>query len=208
MYTFRSSFPQLLARSLSLALHPSVLPLYPLTLFFTATAFALFPWRMRLYLIGSVLLFGTVLPWTVFGVLRVREHLSGRRPTPRYARILPPALGTVCYLLCALALARVGQAVFLRKFVLAAACCGAICSLAALRRPISLHLTGMGSLVALLTVLNILGLPAAFRPLLVAVVMSGALASARLLLGRDDPWQLLAGGCCGFFVTSVVLLFL
>lgn len=197
-----------LSRSLSWALHPLVLPLYLAALLFSMTAFALFPWRLQLYLGGAVLLGGTVLPAAAVVVLRLRGRLKDLRLTDRRDRILPLAIGTLCYLLAALAVARVGQALFLRKFMLAAACCEAMCCLVSMRWRISLHLTGMGSVVALLVVLNVLGLPALFRPLLLAVVASGLLASARLTLGRHDLRQLAAGFCGGFALTLAALLFL
>lgn len=200
--------PMMLARSLSWALHPILLPLYLVAALFSMTVFALFPLRVQLYLGGSVLLFGTLLPALAVALLYRTGLLRDLRIGERRQRILPLAIGTLCYLLCVLAVSRVGEALFLRKFALAAACCEAMCCLVSLRWKISLHLTGIGSAVALLIVMNIIGIQLMFRPLLVAILAGGLLASARLYLGYHNPLQLLAGFCGGLTLTLFVLLFL
>ena len=199
--------PAILAQSLSWALHPIVLPLYLVAALFSMTSFALFPSGMRLYLCGSVLLFGTALPAFLIGLLYRTGRLKDLRIDERRQRILPLVIGTLCYLLCALLIARVGQALFLRKIVLAAGCCEAMCCLVTLRWKISLHLTGMGAAVALFAVMNIIGIRVMFRPLLIAILASGLLASARLYLGRHEPRPLLAGFCGGGAIMLLVLLF-
>ena len=197
-----------LAQSLSWALHPILLPLYLVAALFTLTPFALFAGPVQLYLGGSLVLFGTLLPAVSVGLLYRFGRLRDLRIDDRADRILPLAIGALCYLLCAWCLSRVGAAHFLRKLALAAACCEAMCGLVSLRWKISLHLTGMGATVALLVVMNLLGLRPMFRPLLVALVASGLLASARLYLGRHNPWQILAGFGGGLLLTLLILLFL
>mgnify|MGYP006896734914 FL=1 len=62
----------------------------------------------------------------------------------RRERLLPLLIGAVCYVLCALTLSKIPSAIFLRKFMVAAACCELLCFVVSLRWKISLHLTGMG----------------------------------------------------------------
>ena len=69
------------------------------------------------------------------------------------------------------------------QFMVAAACCELLCFVVSLRWKISLHLTGMGAVVALLVVMNVAGVGNMVFPLVVAVLAAGALASARLYLG-------------------------
>ena len=204
----RSNPLKTLAQSLSWALHPIVLPLYLVAALFSMTAFALFPLRAQLFFGGMLVLFGTVLPAVSVGLLYRFGRLKDLQLDDRADRILPLAIGAVCYLLCALLLSRMAAAYFLWKLSLAAACCEAMCGVVSLRWKISLHLTGMGAVVALLIVLNLLGLRPLFRPLLVAVLMSGLLASARLYLGRHQPQQIFAGFCGGLLLTLSILLFL
>lgn len=62
--------------------------------------------------------------------------------------------------------------------------------------------------MALLVVMNILGVGNMTVPLMVAIFLSGALASARLYLGCHNGRQVLAGFCGGFVVTVLAVLFL
>lgn len=196
-----------LAQALSWALHPFVLPLYLTLLLFSQTAFAFFTPSVKYYLAGSILLYGVLLPMLSIVVLRYRGWLPDWKITERRERIVPLMIGACCYMLCATTIGRIETAVFLRKFMVAAACCEMMCALVTTRWQISLHLTGMGAAVALLTVMNILAVPSMFVPLLWGIAAAGALASARLYLGRHTPLQLVAGFAGGFFITLTTLFF-
>ena len=126
----------------------------------------------------------------------------------RRERLLPLLIGTVCYVLCALTFAKIPSAIFLRKFMVAAACCEAMCFVVSLRWKISLHLTGMGAIVALLVVMNVVGVGNMLIPLAAAILCAGALASARLYLGCHNPRQVAAGFFGGFCVSLLAVLFL
>lgn len=195
------------AQSLSWALHPFVLPIYLLLLLFSQTAFAHFPAAVKYYLIGSVLLYGVVLPLFFVLVLRYRGRLTNLRIERREERILPLMIGAICYMLCAVTIGRIESAAFLRKFMVAAGCCELMCAIVSSRWKISLHLTGMGAAVALLVVMNLLALPRMLMPLLVTIAASGLLASARLYLGRHNPLQVAAGFLGGFLIALVALFF-
>ena len=196
-----------LAQALSWALHPLVLPLYLTLLIFSQTAFAFFTPSVKWYLAGSVVLYGVLLPLLSIVVLRYRGYLPDWKIAERKERIVPLMIGACCYMLCATTIGRVETAVFLRKFMVAAACCELMCAVVTTRWQISLHLTGMGAAVALLTVMNILAVPSMLVPLLWCIAAAGLLASARLYLGRHTPLQVAAGFVGGFLITLVALFF-
>lgn len=196
------------AQALSWALHPFVLPLYLVLLLFSQTAFALFTPAVKWYLAGSILLYGVLLPLFAICLLRYRGYLPDWKIGERRERILPLMIGACCYMLCAVTIGRIDSALFLRKFMVASACCEMMCAVVTTRWQISLHLTGMGAAVALLVVMNLLALPNMFPALLWSIAAAGALASARLYLGRHNPWQILAGFVGGFLITLVALFFL
>lgn len=197
-----------LARALSLALHPFLLPLYMvLTLLVARTAFSYYPAGIKVYLIWVVALFTLGIPLLALAVLRSLGRLKDYRIATRRERILPLAVGVVCCLLCAMTLAKIPSAFLLRRMMLAAAGCELLCLAVTFRWKISLHLTGMGAVVALLTVLSVAGIGDLLWALSLAVAASGALAAARLYLGSHNGMQVLAGFAGGFAVTILVLLF-
>lgn len=197
-----------LSDGLSWGLHPFLQPLYLMALLLTCTVFAGYPVLVRLYLLGVVVLYTMLIPLLALGVLRSLGRVSDFRIDNRNERIFPLLIGAVCYLLCALTLGRIESAAFIRKFMVAAACCEMMCLAVSLRWKISLHLTGMGALTAMLVVMNFIGVGNMFVPLIAVVVASGALAAARLYLGCHNGMQVFAGFCGGFVVATLAVLFL
>ena len=195
------------ADALSWALHPFLLPLYLVVVLLTYTPYASYPGNMKFYLVWVILLYGMFLPALCLGLLHAWGRVSDWRVDRRRERMWPLVVGAVCYLLCAVTLAKFPSAAFLRKFMVAAACCEARCLFVSFYLKISLHLTAMGAAVALMAVLNFVDPGCAVVPLLAAVLGAGALASARLYLGCHNGLQVAAGFCGGFAVAVLSLLF-
>ncbi|MEG1701206.1 MAG: hypothetical protein RRY33_07675 [Alistipes sp.] len=193
------------ATALSWALHPFLLPLYMMAVLLTLTAFANYPPNVKIYLLWVVVLYAMIIPILMLGVLRSLGRISDYRIDNRKERLLPLLVGVVCYVLCAMTIAKVPSAIFLRKFMLAAACCEAMCLVVSLYWKISLHLTALGAAVALLVVMNLVGVGDMLYPLIVTILAAGALASSRLYLGKHNPWQIVAGFSGGFVVTSLAM---
>lgn len=197
-----------ISHAVSWVLHPVFQPVYLMAVLLTMTLFARYPLPLKLYLVGVVILYAVIIPILAMGVLRSLGWISDYRIDQRRERIVPLLVGAVCYLLCALAVAKIPSAIFLRKLMVAAACCEVVSLTVSLYWKISLHMTGMGAVVALLVVMNIVGAGNMMLPMMVAVLCAGLLASARLYLGCHNAYQVLAGFCSGFVVTSVSMLFL
>ena len=197
-----------IANTLSWVLHPFLLPVYLMAVLLTMTTFALFSPGVKFYFLWVVALYAIIIPFLTLGILHSLGRISDFRIDNRRERLLPLLIGTVCYVLCALTFTKIPSAIFLRKFMLAAACCEAMCFVVSLRWKISLHLTGMGAIVALLVVMNIVGVGNMLLPLSVAILGAGALASARLYLGCHNPVQIFAGFFGGFGVAMLAVLFL
>lgn len=172
-----------LSNGISWALHPFLLPLYMIGVLLTLTVFAHYPSGVKIYLLWVVALYAIIIPLLALGVLRSLGRISDYRIDDRRERLLPLLVGAVCYVLCAITIAKIPSAIFLRKFMIAAACCEVMCLVVSLYWKISLHLTAMGAVVALLVVMNIAGVGDMMVPLMIAILCAGALASARLYLG-------------------------
>ena len=197
-----------LSNGISWVLHPFLLPLYLIVVLLTLTVFAHYPANVKFYLLWVVVLYAVIIPLLALGVLRSLGRISDFKVDNRRERLLPLLVGAVCYVLCAITIAKIPSAIFLRKFMIAAACCEVLCFVVSFYWKISLHLTGMGAVVALLVVMNVVGVGNMLVPLMVAILCAGALASARLYLGCHNGWQVLAGFCGGFAVSVLAVLFL
>ena len=197
-----------ISTGISWVLHPFLLPIYMMVLLLTMTTFAHYSPNVKFYLLWVVALYAVIIPVLSLGVLRSLGRISDYRVDDRRERMLPLLIGALCYILCAVTVAKIPSAVFLRKFMLAAACCELLCLGVSFYWKISLHLTGMGAVVALLVVMNVVGVGNMMVPLVAAVLCAGALASARLYLGCHNGRQVLAGFCGGFAVSVLAVLFL
>ena len=197
-----------IANTLSWVLHPFLQPIYLMVVLLTMTTFALYSTQVKFYLMWVVVLYAIIIPFLALAVLRSLGRIADFRVDNRRERWLPLLVGIVCYVLCAITFAKIPSAVFLRKFMVAAACCEAMCLVVSLWWKISLHLTGMGAVVALLVVMNIVGVGNMLIPLSVAILCAGALASARLYLGCHNGAQVLAGFLGGFVIALLAVLFL
>ena len=90
-------------------------------------------------------LYTAVIPLLSVGLLRSVGRISSLAIDDRRERILPLAIGIVCYLLCAATVARIPSAMIVRKFMLAGACCELFCLAVTFYWKISLHLAAQGS---------------------------------------------------------------
>lgn len=134
-----------LSNGISWVLHPFLLPLYLIVVLLTLTVFAHYPANVKFYLLWVVVLYAMIIPLLALGVLRSLGRISDFKVDNRRERLLPLLVGAVCYVLCAITIAKIPSAIFLRKFMIAAACCEVLCFVVSFYWKISLHLTAMGA---------------------------------------------------------------
>ncbi|MBR2501475.1 MAG: hypothetical protein IKB68_03220, partial [Rikenellaceae bacterium] len=73
---------------------------------------------------------------------------------------------------------------------------------------ISLHLICMGGVTAVFTLLSVAGAGQHFWALVATILLSGALASARLHLGAHNPSQIAVGYFGGLVVAMLAMIYL
>ena len=203
------SLPTRLSRAVSVVLHPLVMPLYVILLLVAGpTQLSYFPASVKFYLLWVTVLYTAVIPLLSVGLLRSVGRISSLAIDDRRERILPLAIGIVCYLLCAATVARIPSAMIVRKFMLAGACCELFCLAVTFYWKISLHLAAQGAAAALLVLLTFGNAGNLTGALAVAVLAAGALASARLWLGCHTIRQVAAGYAGGFIVATLAVLLL
>jgi len=128
-----------LSNGISWVLHPFLLPLYLIVVLLTLTVFAHYPANVKFYLLWVVVLYAMIIPLLALGVLRSLGRISDFKVDNRRERLLPLLVGAVCYVLCAITIAKIPSAIFLRKFMIAAACCEVLCFVVSFYWKISGH---------------------------------------------------------------------
>lgn len=198
-----------IAQGLSMALHPFLIPLYLLlVLFLSGSIYSYYPWSVKAYLVGVVLLFSWVVPGISILILRHFGLLDNLRITERRERIIPLLVGAISYLICALVFARIPSTLLIHKMMIGATGCCLFALITTLHWKVSLHLTCLGGATAAIAILGIASVGEMTLPLILAILSSGLLASARLYLGHHTGLQILVGYGCGFALMSLALLLL
>ena len=197
------------AKILSWVLHPFLIPIYVvLVLLFTDTIHSYYALRVKFYLVWSVALYTLVLPLLTLMVLKRLQRLRRWHLTKKQFIIISLLVGALCYLLCGITMMRAPSLAIFRKLAMAGLMCELFCLSVSSVSRISLHLTAMGATVALFVMLNVLGETSLFWVLLTSILLSGVLASARLLMGRNRSRQLLWAFVGGFLICVAAMMWL
>ena len=196
-----------LARSISLVFHPFLMPLYGVAiLLFGNTFMAYLPVRMKYYVLGVVALTTLIFPALSIALLKNLKVISGLSLESRRDRMWPLLVVCIGYMLCAWMLSGYAAIGLLHRVIYAAVVSILICFAVNLRWKISLHMTAMGAIVAMLFCVTLRNYGALFTPLLISVASAGLLGAARLYLGYHSSWQILAGFGVGVLVMSLAVL--
>lgn len=197
---------QRLAKFLSYLLHPLFIPLY-YTIFlnwFTGSHF-LISLNIRLFSVITVLLFACVFPLAIIVVLKQYPFFKIKtwQMEDREERNVPYTLVAVGFFAAYRGLEALDFPIYqyLKIFLLASTMVIIIAVLVNLKWKISMHMIGMGGLTAAVFALFMFR-GDYFEFLLLLFLISGVLATARLLLSSHNLAQLFVGYLLGFSVVG------
>ncbi len=198
-----------LSRVLSYAMHPFLLPLYAVLLLFETRLIPVYVADgMKHYLLGLVVLNTLLIPAVAVGLMRLFRLIPDLSLSRRRDRIPVLFIVALCDGICGWLLKDVEGVFLLRKFVFAAMGCAIFAFGVNLHWQVSLHMTAAGGMVGVLMILLFGGFDLLSIPFCLTVLLSGALASARLYLGKHSPAQTAVGFFGGMVVSVAVMLFL
>ncbi|MCC7233138.1 MAG: hypothetical protein IT242_09360 [Bacteroidia bacterium] len=196
-----------LARLLSVVLHPVLMPAYVLYfLLHHSTYFAYTTSGAEKFDLYSIILLNTLfLPVLISYFLIQRGFIHSFEMERREERMVPfisNALLMVVayYLMRERMLPRVFQ-----LLVLGAAASVVIAVIINLKWKISIHMIGMGGIIGTFFGLSTFMLVDLRIPILVCILISGLLGTARLSLGAHRPFQIYSGFLVGFFCEYLIL---
>lgn len=185
------------AQFLSIVLHPLFMPVYTLAFVLWADPYLYLEPQSRLILLAMVTLMTVAFPITSALLLVRSGMLSGLRMPGRRERIAPYCMTLVYYGMTGFLLARTGLHHAVLSLMIGAALALLLTTLITLRWKISAHMTGVGGAVGALFALDSShGLQFAV-PLAIALLLAGALGTARLLTSDHTPAQVHAGFAVG-----------
>ncbi len=195
-----------LSRLLSLIFHPFVISTLVTTIvLFSSTGITIIPLRLKLYFIALVALNTLFIPLSVLLIMRYFGLITSLELPTRKERILPLMIVVSCYVLCAVLMPVSIVSYVISKFLFATIGCVIAAFIINIFWKVSLHLIAFGGLCAMLIYSFMYSYGVPVWMFLVALVLSGALASARLYLGFHNTAQVAVGYCIGFVISMLII---
>lgn len=190
------------AQTLSDVFSPLVIPTLGMILALWATPMRSVPDSHRLL---ATLLVGVItglLPLTAIAALIRTGRVADRALSDRRQRALPMAFAAACYAAAGIFVGSLGAPLWLRMFFYGAAAATVIALVITFWWKISAHTTAMGGLTGMMMWIAVTGLADINVMIMLStgILLAGALATARLVLRRHTPAQVLAGLALGFAV--------
>lgn len=185
---------------LSWVLVPLLMPVYGLMLAFGLSVLDVAPIGMRVSFILIVAGINFMLPMLFVILLKRLGVVEDLGLNGRKERLVPYVISIACFMATAWFMAVKGAPSWLWLFFAGGALAALVNLVINFRWKISAHAAGIAGVVALLVRIEKDGFsePELFSWLIVAIVLSGFLGSARVWLGRHTVWQVLAGYAVGF----------
>lgn len=185
---------------LSAILSPLLMPTYGVFLALWVSVLCYLPIGTRLAVLFVILGITCVLPMIVIAVLHNFKIIEDKRLNNRRERWLPYLATIFCYVAAGFYLIHVHSPMWLTCFFWGAGVACLVSMLITFKWKISAHMAGIGGILAFLFYLHFEGLEAfnLFWVICAMIVISGALGTARIFLGRHTFWQVIAGFANGY----------
>ncbi|MCM1451394.1 MAG: hypothetical protein NC102_03990 [Clostridium sp.] len=187
---------------------PLLVPTYACAIALWITRLSILPERTRFLLSLIVFMVTAVVPMAVIILMMRMGKVSDTAISDRKQRGIPFIVTALCYLGVFFFMNQIHAPHWLAMFFLGAFASTAVAMVINLFWKISAHGMVMGGLCALVLFIAYKGLGTVWMLpwITAAVLLAGAVGSARLYLGRHTPGQVYAGLVLGLVVVSLVVL--
>lgn len=191
---------------LSWVLVPLMMPVYGIMLVFSESLLSYTSFHTKVVFTLIVFAINVVLPMLLVLVLKKIGVVQDVGLNNRKERSIPYIITIIALLGTAVYVHYKGAPTWLTMFFVGGALAGVINFIVNFRWKISAHAAGIAGVVAMLLIILKEGVPqpGCYVWFIVMIILSGLLGSARVLLGRHTPMQVLCGYTVGFL--SVFLL--
>lgn len=204
--TVGERFADGVATFLSWALVPLLMPVYGVLLAFNMSILDFTPMSVKVIFTLVTLAFTVAVPALLVLLLKRMGIVKDVGLNGRKERLIPYIISIICLAGTGAFMWYKSAPMWLVMFFGGGAVAGIVNFIINFRWKISAHAAGVAGVVALMIRIIRDGFPqeGAFVWLLVSIVFSGLLGTARVWLGRHTVWQVLAGYAVGFL--SVILM--
>lgn len=197
-----------IAQILSYLFHPIFMPLVGFYIIFNSGIYESglsLEYKKYAYLVNS--LFTIFLPLALVSLLLYMKQIQTVQLNERRQRRMPLLLTSISLFSLYLVLHRVFPVPVIEGFSLAVFMVVLILLFITFRFKISLHLSALGGICGLILVISVFYHRDLFFFLSISLLISGLVASSRLLLKAHNLKEIFSGYFVGFFVTFLIVLY-
>ena len=199
-----------IARSLSFLFHPLLIPTYILLTLLNLDRMytVLLTWQLNLFIIGTVLVTTFIFPLLVIFIMYRIKLISSLYLPQRQERIFPLITIAIFYYLTFYLMKQLYLPVCFQIFLLGASVIAIISLITMFFFRISLHMTALGAASGLFLSMTVISGGAGLFLLIISVIISGMVGSARLKLNAHQPAEIYSGWLMGAVVICLTCLLL
>ncbi len=197
-----------IARVISIIFHPVLVPtLGVLLLLHSGFYFSMLTWEAKRFVLLVVFFSTCILPLLAVSVMAINPRFDINMPKST-DRIIPLLATSVFYYLGFVLLGRVNIFPVFKLFMLASVLVVILLLLISFKWKISNHMAALGGLAGVFFAFSFRkGLNPVYS-LLILILISGIVGTARLMLKKHSMWQVIAGYVLGFVILYSVVYFL
>jgi membrane-associated phospholipid phosphatase len=199
--------PQKIARIISIIFHPELIPtLGLLLLLHSGFYFSMLSWEAKRFILMVVFFTTAVLPMLSVAILALNPRFDISMDQKK-DRILPFLSASVFYYLGFLIMNKINAFPVFKIFMIASVLVIIVLMLISFKWEISSHMAAIGSIAGALFALSFRTGVNPVWAILLVVVVSGMVGTARLILDRHSLLQVVAGYFTGFSIMYAVIYF-
>ena len=186
-----------IARLLSLVFRPSLYPLVGHAILFAFTYLSLLPWDFKLWVLSAVYVFTVALPYALIFLTRKLNRWSRQDMYQQHRRYMVYCINIICYVSCIYVFSNLYLPSFMGVILIVSLMVQCVCALVNMWHKVSRHSAGTGLIIGALLAYSYIF---TFNPtwwLCVAILLSGAVMSSRMMLNNNTLGQVLSGTFIG-----------
>ena len=202
------------AKILSIIFSPLLVPTIAIAIALWGTMLVITPNSVKIHVVLMTLFITGAVPAIVIAILHYFKKVSDATISNPRERTIPFIVAVLCYMGEAFYLMKIHAPLWLCNFMISAMMAIIIIMIVNVFWKVSAHTCAMGGCVALVAWLisNNLALPPMFAVLLIAIIVTGMVGSARLVRRLHTLPQVIVGAVIGFvsvyFIPEIIKLFM
>ena len=195
-----------IAKIVSYIFHPVFMPILGILVIFNSGIYvAEVPFEFKRFVYAIVFLCTAVLPLTIIPALYFLNMVQKITIDERRQRIIPLFFTSLSFYMAYFLIVKFSPIQLVNLFLLASVIVGFIILLISILWKVSIHMSGIGGITALIGILSVAYSADLAIYLSISLLMGGFIAAARLALNSHTILQLIAGYIVGLITVGAVM---